>query len=307
MSKTAKKAAPQKSKKDVKKPAAKAGGKPAAKVRSHKTAKPVKTAAKVPAKSPAKAATQKPAKAGLVQSVLGKLLGKEKTPTKTPVAKSVKTETLAVQAKTKVAAPASEMKSPKKDKAGKKKKDKNGKEGFDAGDEDLLASDEEIGSEDIPDLSEFDENETEEVEEELSEETLTAAEMKNSDDDEIFLTDAEGRRYCRVRDCDQISVVEGYCRYHYLLLWKRIQVRRKILVDGKLERYVEELTARYPDKFLEMIRKDLRNEKDFLAAIAELEIDESAGDGEFEDETQNFIDEVRGITTDSGMSDEEEF
>lgn len=111
---------------------------------------------------------------------------------------------------------------------------------------------------------------------------------------EIVLTDAEGRRYCRVKDCDQLAAVEGYCRYHYLLFWKRIQIRKKILTEGKLERYVEELTARYPDKFLEILRKDLRTEKDFTSAIQELEIDESAVDNEFEDEAQTYIDEVRG-------------
>jgi hypothetical protein len=56
-----------------------------------------------------------------------------------------------------------------------------------------------------------------------------------------------------------------------------------------------------------MIRKDLRNEKDFLAAIQELEIDEAALDNEFEDETQSFIDEVRGMTSESSISEEEEF
>ena len=114
-------------------------------------------------------------------------------------------------------------------------------------------------------------------------------------DEEIVLTDAEGRRYCRVKDCDQLSSVDGYCRYHYLALWKKIQVRKKILSEGKLERYIEELTARYPDKFLEMLRKDLRSEKEFLSAIQELEIDENAVDNEFEDEAQNYIDEVRGM------------
>lgn len=173
--------------------------------------------------------------------------------------------------------------------------------------EDDLIGDEELGSEEIPDLAEF-----EEAEEELEEESDDSLEMlgegPKGTDDEIILTDAEGRRYCRVRDCDQISGVEGYCRYHYLLLWKRIQVRRRILADGKLEHYVEELTARYPDKFLEMIRKDLRTEKDFHGAIAELEIDESNSDGDFEDEAQSFIDEVRGITeTSANMSDDEEF
>lgn len=108
--------------------------------------------------------------------------------------------------------------------------------------------------------------------------------------------DAEGNRYCRVRDCDQISTVDGYCRFHYLLLWKRIQVRKKILTDGKLEFYIAELTGRYPDKFLEMIRRDLRTQKDFQAAIQELEIDESGLDNDYEEEdTQSFIDEVRGM------------
>jgi hypothetical protein len=128
-------------------------------------------------------------------------------------------------------------------------------------------------------------------EEVVQEDALDTAEQEEA---EIVLTDAEGRRYCRVKDCDQLSAVDGYCRYHYLLFWKKIQIRKKILTEGKLERYVEELTARYPDKFLEILRKDLRTEKDFTGAIQELEIDESAVDNEFEDEAQTYIDEVRG-------------
>ena len=113
--------------------------------------------------------------------------------------------------------------------------------------------------------------------------------------EEMVLTDAEGRRFCRVRDCDQLSVVDTYCRFHYLLHWKKIQVRKKILTEGKLERYIEELTARYPDKFLDMLRKDLRSEKEFLGAIQELEIDESAMENDLEEEAQTYIDEVRGM------------
>lgn len=125
--------------------------------------------------------------------------------------------------------------------------------------------------------------------------------------EEVVLTDGDGRRYCRVKDCDQIAVVDSYCRYHYLLFWKKIQVRKKILSEGKLERYIEELTARYPDKFLDMLRKDLRSEKEFLAAIQELEIDESATENEFEDEAQTYIDEVRGISESTPTREEEEF
>ena len=142
-------------------------------------------------------------------------------------------------------------------------------------------------------------------------EPVEAAAPVEEEDTEVYLTDADGRRYCRVRDCDQSSAVDGYCRFHYLLLWKKIQVRKKILTEGKLERYIEDLTARYPDKYLEMLKKDLRNEKDFLAAIQELEIDESAGENEFEEEAQNYLDEVRGMSGDSvgsgGDSDRDEY
>lgn len=166
--------------------------------------------------------------------------------------------------------------------------------------------------EELPDLTDFDVEEVpEEVEDDTddidSDDEIEELEAAPAPSDEIILTDAEGRRYCKVKECDQISSVDTYCRFHYLLLWKRIQVRRKILVDGKLEKYVDDLTSRYPDKFLEMIRRDLKTEKDFMAAIAELEIDESALDNEFEDEAQSFIDEVRGVTSEAGMSDEEEF
>jgi len=113
--------------------------------------------------------------------------------------------------------------------------------------------------------------------------------------DEVVLTDAEGRRYCRATDCDQIGLVDGYCRYHYLYFWKKIQVRKKILADGKLERYIEELTARYTDKFIEILRKDLRTEKDFLAAVQELELDDSASAAQDEDEAKNYIEEISGV------------
>jgi hypothetical protein len=168
--------------------------------------------------------------------------------------------------------------------------------------EDLLGGESEIAEyeEELQAVEELDDEEGEEDAE-------FSLEGGSEDENEVILTDAEGRRYCRVKDCDQIAMVDGYCRYHYLLLWRRIQVRKKILADGKLEKYVEELTARYPDKFLEMIRKDLKTEKDFLSAIGELEIDESANESEFEEEAQTFIDEVRGLGEGptSGVEDED--
>lgn len=122
--------------------------------------------------------------------------------------------------------------------------------------------------------------------------------VESNESDEVILTDAEGRRYCRVLDCDQVGLVEGYCRYHYLLYWKKIQVRKKILSEDKLQEYIEELTSRYPDKFLEVLKKDLISEKDFLATIRELELDDEATESVNDydnDDDDRLNDEVRGM------------
>jgi hypothetical protein len=136
----------------------------------------------------------------------------------------------------------------------------------------------------------------------------TSAASRITIEHDIILTDAEGRVLCRIRECDQPSVVESYCRYHYLLYWKKIQIRKKILSEGKLEKYIEELTARYPNKYLDLIKKDLSTEGGFLHAIQELEIDESSDeeDARDYDEERSFIEEVRGVS-DSNERDEGDY
>lgn len=119
---------------------------------------------------------------------------------------------------------------------------------------------------------------------------------------EVILTNADGKRYCKVGECDELATSDSYCRYHYLLNWKKIQLRKKILAGDKLNRYIEELTARYPDKYLEMIRKDLATDKDFLAALQELEIDEGAEDYESDDDSKSYVDEIRGVAGGGGAA-----
>jgi hypothetical protein len=152
----------------------------------------------------------------------------------------------------------------------------------------------------------FGDSEIAEYEEDLKE--VEDEEEDDKKDEEIYLTDSEGRRLCKVRDCDQVANVDEYCRFHYLLLWKKIQIRKDILNDGKLEKYVEDLTSRYPDKFLEVIRKDLKTEKDFLSVIQEMELDENAlTEAENEDEVQSFADEIRGIGEAPSLDEDGDF
>lgn len=185
------------------------------------------------------------------------------------------------------------------------KKTTKSKKTEDSGDlDDVGFITDEIGDDEIGEYAE-ELKAVEEMDSEGDDSDAWILEGKDRSEEEIVLTDAEGRRYCRSRDCDQIAMVDGYCRYHYLLFWKKIQIRKKILADGKLEKYVEELTSRYPDKFLEMIRRDLRTEKDFLSAIQELEIDEGAIENEFEEDAQSFIEEVRVMGETASVDDDD--
>lgn len=290
--------------KPASKAAKKAPAKSAASKVAKKTAKPA-PAAKKKAEKPAKAAKAPKKAAAHAPAPKAK---KKAAPAPAPTAKKASKEKEAVKESK---APVPAEKAEKAEKASAKKESKAAaKKGRGKKDEEGM-EDDYVGDDDIghDEIGEYEEElkAVESLDEESDDLVDWSQESKDKGDEEVYLTDAEGRRYCRARDCDQAAVVDAYCRYHYLLFWKKIQVRKRILVDGKLERYIDELTSRYPDKFLEMIRRDLRTEKDFLAAIQELEIDESGIDNEMEEDTQSYIEEVRGMGEGSGSVEDEEF
>ncbi len=199
---------------------------------------------------------------------------------------------------------ATAVKTPKADAKLKGKSKKTEKKPEDDFEDDIIGDD--FGESEIAEYEE----DLKAVEDDEDDTTLELDEEDEEDkkDEEVYLTDSEGRRLCKVRDCDQAATVEEYCRYHYLLLWKKIQVRKSILHEGKLEKYVEDLTSRYPDKFLEVIRKDLKTEKDFLSVVQDLELDENAlAEVDGEDEVQSFADEIRGIGETTGMDEDGDF
>lgn len=248
-----------------------------------------------PSRAPAKGAVDKKAVAKKAAPAAKSL---PKAPVKAAKAKPVAGKAVEVKAAASKVTPVSK----KAPKAANEKAKKTAPRVFEDPEDDMVLDAAELEAEALGGEIDGEEIEIEVEEEEVDLETDSdddddddAVVVAEASDEDVVLTDAEGNRYCRARDCDQIAIVDAYCRYHYLLFWKKIQVRKKILADGKLERYVDELTARYPDKFLEMIRRDLRTEKDFVAAIQELEIDESGLDNEYEEDTQSFIDEVRGM------------
>lgn len=106
--------------------------------------------------------------------------------------------------------------------------------------------------------------------------------------------DSQGRAICREVGCDALAVMAGYCRAHYIKNWKKIKRKEMILREKKLNRYIEELVAKYPDKYIEAIREDLANDKAFSKVVTDLELGESVDD--FDSDSENIdslIDNIR--------------
>jgi hypothetical protein len=101
--------------------------------------------------------------------------------------------------------------------------------------------------------------------------------------------DANGDAVCREVACEGLSTSGGYCRLHYIKNWKKIKRKELILKEGKLNQYIEELVAKYPDKYIEAIRQDLAADKDFAKVIYDLDLDESVDDFEAEGESLEAI------------------
>jgi hypothetical protein len=106
---------------------------------------------------------------------------------------------------------------------------------------------------------------------------------------------------CREVACEGLGTTAGYCRLHYIKNWRKIKRKEIILKEGKLNQYIEELVAKYPDKYIEAIRLDLASDKEFAKVISDLDLDESADD--FEGDGENIdalVDNIKRDFDDEG-------
>lgn len=114
--------------------------------------------------------------------------------------------------------------------------------------------------------------------------------------------EASGPAVCREVACELIATTGHYCRMHYIKNWKKVKRKEMILKERKLNHYIEELVSKYPDKYIEAIRQDLANEKDFAKVIADLEIDEGMDDFDSveTESAEGIIDNIKRDFEDEG-------
>lgn len=69
-------------------------------------------------------------------------------------------------------------------------------------------------------------------------------------------------KICKEKGCHNAQTTEGLCRLHYLRNWKKLQAEKKKKAAKNLNRYVESILKRYPDRYVEQIKKEIRS-RDF--------------------------------------------
>ncbi len=128
------------------------------------------------------------------------------------------------------------------------------------------------------------------IKENLAEEILSLSEDFSMEDVfasirsmELFKVETDE---CVVRGCDNPSTTSGYCRYHYIKLWKDVKKKQLILSEGRLAKIIEELVRKYPMKYIETIIHDLADDKSFNLVLKDLDIetDDNETDAFDEDE-----------------------
>lgn len=97
---------------------------------------------------------------------------------------------------------------------------------------------------------------------------------------------------CRELSCESLATTGGYCRLHYIKNWQLIKRKERILSEGRLQRYIEDLAARQPDSVLRAIRDDLATDDHLAEVIRMYEL--RAAEEEDEGEEENPIVEESG-------------
>ena len=81
------------------------------------------------------------------------------------------------------------------------------------------------------------------------------------------------KKFCTHEECNLPATQKGFCRLHYLANWKHIKFDQKVKAERRLNSYIDRMSKKYPDDFMEKIKEGLENEDKFKETIEELDLE----------------------------------
>lgn len=79
---------------------------------------------------------------------------------------------------------------------------------------------------------------------------------------------------CVKKGCKNEATTLKFCRLHYIASSEQKYKKGLVAKEKMLESYMKAITKRYPDRYLEIIKKDLSSPESFKKTIKELDIDQ---------------------------------
>lgn len=75
-------------------------------------------------------------------------------------------------------------------------------------------------------------------------------------------------KICKELGCNNSETTAGYCRLHYLKNWKDIKSKKQKQAAERLNKYIEHIVEKHPDKYVEVLKKEIRS-RHFERNVAE--------------------------------------
>ena len=76
-------------------------------------------------------------------------------------------------------------------------------------------------------------------------------------------------RLCKEEDCNNQQTTSGYCRLHYLKNWREIKAKKKERSVKELNRYIDNIMRKNPDKGVAALKQNLKEEGQFEQSVGE--------------------------------------
>lgn len=66
-------------------------------------------------------------------------------------------------------------------------------------------------------------------------------------------------KICTEPGCNNTQTTKGYCRLHYLKNWKKIKAEKHKKAADRLNKFIENIVAKNPDRYVEVLKKEIRS------------------------------------------------
>ncbi|MBI3016515.1 MAG: hypothetical protein HYY62_00725 [Deltaproteobacteria bacterium] len=97
---------------------------------------------------------------------------------------------------------------------------------------------------------------------------------------------------CHYKECPHSATTGKFCRLHYMMTWQKTKNLSRESKEKMLDRYIKAITKKFPDDYLDVIKKDLSSEESFKKSVHDLDL-ENMSDLDFLDDYGDIIKKIK--------------